>query len=277
MVFSLFKKKDKPKPIVVKTTTVEHNERPDPYTPHSCIPSPRGLTVGEILLLDYVQQGKIPSKNGYAKFWGKYAIRDVDESLSDLKRRGFIEHSPVFDSLNSEKSEDLKKILSKRGLPSDGKKSVLIERIRASVPEEELLAEGFFRGYHLTDLGARELDDNGYVPYMHKCKLACSDDFDVWYINKKLKGDPSDWRRITYKEHLKVINDLIKVNKEMVQGGTDPRTRDYWQYLDEDRQREALERYESNKSELQTKGAANLEVLNAEAAELKAKIKELNQ
>lgn len=275
MVFSLFKKKDKPKPIVVKTATVEHNERPDPYTPRSCIPSPRGLTVGEILLLDYVQQGKIPSKNGYAKFWGKYAIRDVDESLSDLKRRGFIEHSPVFDSLNSETSEDLKKILSKRGLPSDGKKSVLIERIKESVPEDDLLAEGFFRGYHLTDLGARELDDNGYVPYMHKCKQSISPDFDVWSINRKLNGNTSNWRKVTYKEHLKEVNRIIRINKESLED--DPRKSDYWDSYSEDVQRRLLELYEKNRAKNEAKSRENIETFSALAAELKAKIKELDQ
>lgn len=276
MVFSLFKKKDKPKSIVVETRIEESNLFPDPYAPRPCIPSPRGLTVGEILLLDYVKQGKLPSKNGYARFWNKYAVSDVDKTLADLNRRGFIEQSPVFDSLNSEKSEDLKKILSKYGLPSDGKKSVLIERIRESVPEDDLLADGFSRGYRLTGLGAEELDDNGYVPYMHKCEFAKSDDFNVWYINKKLNGNPSDWRRVVYTEHLKIINDLIRINKDLVKD-SDPRNRPSWEYTPDEMKQELIDKYESNKANLEATSKKNVEALSKQADELKAKIKELDQ
>lgn len=230
-MFSLFKKKEKdPQPSEAPKikTSISCESRPPSKRPMpSCIPSKRGLSVGEILLLDYCTKYPLVDKE-YPKFWAdKYGIEDVDRTLKDLEIQKFIE------------------------LDQNQK-------------------------YRLTELGERELDENGYVLYMHKCKQSISPDFDVWSINHKLKGDTSDWRRETYKEHLKEVNRIIDINKRMVEE-SDPRNLETWNDWPEDTQKRMLENFERNRSELEEKSSKNIETFSKLAAELKAKIKELDQ
>lgn len=230
-MFSLFKKKDKslqPSEAPTIKTSASCESRPTSKGPApSCIPSKRGLCVGEILLLDYCTHYPLVD-NRYPKFWAdKYGIEDVEGALRDLQIQGFIE------------------------LDQNWK-------------------------YRLTELGKTELDENGYVPYMHKCKQAVSPQFDVWSINHKLNGDTSGWRRVTYEEHLKEVNRMIEINKRMVEN-SDPRNMESWNDWPEDAQKRMLENFERNRSELEAKSSKNIETFSKLAEELKAKIKELDQ
>lgn len=230
-MFSLFKKKEKdPQPSEVpkiKTSTSCESRPPSKKPVPSCIPSKRGLSVGEILLLDYCNKYPLVDKE-YPKFWAdRYGIKDVNRTLKDLEIQKFIE---------------------------------LDQNQR----------------YRLTELGEKELDENGYVPYMHKCKQAISPDFDVWSINHKLKGDTSDWRRVTFKEHLKEVNRLLKTNKKSLEE-LDPRTKEGWEEYPESMQQRFLELYELNGSKNAEIFKKNIETFSKLAAELKVKIKELDQ
>lgn len=171
----------------------------------STIPSARGLFVAEVLLLEYCRQGKYPKPaSGYPGFWWfKYGIRDVGHALQSLEQRGFIRWASKYSCLHGLKVEELRQILDKAGLPTSGKKADLIERISKSIPEESLQIPNYVPKYELTDIGQLELDQNGYVPYMHRHKNATTEDnrfgdtFTVWDINKLFPdGDASNWRNV---------------------------------------------------------------------------------
>ena len=167
-------------------------------------PSERGLYVAEILLLDYCKSGKYPKpKSGYpGLWWFKYGIRDVGHALESLEKRGFIRWASKKGSLNGLKVDDLKKILIDAGLPISGKKAELVERIADQIPEERIVIPNYNPKYELTEVGKQELEDNEYVPYMHKHKYTTTEDgrfgetFNVWSINKLLYQRKADWRKV---------------------------------------------------------------------------------
>ena len=165
-------------------------------------PSKQGLYVPEILLLDYCNTGKYPKPSkGYPGFWWfEYGIRDVGHALQSLEERGFLQWASPFNSLNALKVAELKKILTDADLDTSGKKADLIERIRTEISEEKLNIPGYIPKYELTDMGKEELENNAYVPYMHKHKSktieGCTGEFTVWSINRKYPdGDASSWRK----------------------------------------------------------------------------------
>lgn len=174
-------------------------------------PSKRGLFVAEVLLLEYVSYGKYPGpKNGYPGFWWfEYGIRDVGAVLSDLEYKGFIEYAPLMDNLNGLTVTDLKAILEKYEIKATGKKADLIEAIKSNLTEEQLGEVISERKYRLTIVGEMELADNEYVPYMHKARSKTSEDgrfgpvYNVWSINKLLKGNTANWREVVDKEFQK--------------------------------------------------------------------------
>ncbi len=171
----------------------------------STYPSARGLYVAEIMLLEYCSYGKYPKpKGGYpGLWWFKYGIRDVAHALESLKDRGFIQWAPKTGNLGGMKADELKQILVNEGLPTNGKKAELIDRIVQNIPEDKLIIPNYTPKYELTDLGKIELEDNGYVPYMHKHNHLTTEDgrfgetFTVWDINKLFPdGNAKNWRKV---------------------------------------------------------------------------------
>lgn len=166
-------------------------------------PSSRGLYVAEILLLDYCNKGKYPKpSSGYPGFWWfKYGIRDVGHALESLEIRGFIQWAPKSHNLKNLKIDELKSILLNEGVSTTGKKAELIDRIISEIPEERIIIPNYEPKYELTELGKAELEDNGYVPYMHNHSHLTTengmfgDTFTVWDINKYFpNGDARNWR-----------------------------------------------------------------------------------
>lgn len=169
------------------------------------IPSEQGLYVAEILLLDYCSKGTYPGpKNGYPGFWWfEYGIRDVGAALRSLESRGFIEYSPIKECIRSLTMPQLKEILAKYDLPTTGKKADLLHRVHESVSEEDLLDAGVEQKYRLTQKGYHELQQNEYIPYMHKCSLKTIEgsnfgtEYNVWSMNRLLGNvDKSNWRTL---------------------------------------------------------------------------------
>lgn len=164
----------------------------------TCIPSNRGLYVAEILLLYYCSEGKYPNPaRGYPQFWWyEYGIQDVDAMLQSLEARGFLCVGTAKDSLAGLKVDQLKEILRKHGLHVSGKKAELVARIQENVSEEDLVSDGVAYKYALTEMGKQELEENAYVPYMHKNSLTTGEKgYNVWAVNKLLgTGDKSDWK-----------------------------------------------------------------------------------
>lgn len=149
--------------------------------------------------------GEIPkTKSGYpGLWWFKYGIRDVGHALESLKARGFLQWAPKVKSLGTLKVDELKQLLINEGLSTAGKKADLVSRIAAEIPDERLVIPDYEPKYELTDLGKAELDDNGYVPYMHRHNHLTTEDnrfgetFTVWDINKLFPdGNATNWRRV---------------------------------------------------------------------------------
>ena len=166
-------------------------------------PSARGLYVAEIMLLEYCDSGKYPKpKSGYPGFWWfKYGIRDIGHMLQSLEQRGFIQWGTKATVLKGLKVDDLRGILATNGISTTGRKNELIDRIINSVPDQNIVISNYVPKYELTEIGKMELEDNGYVPYMHRHRHSTTEDngisdtFTVWDINKLFpNGDARNWR-----------------------------------------------------------------------------------
>ena len=174
----------------------------------STYPSARGLFVAEIMLLEYCSHGKYPKPNGgYPGFWWfKYGIRDIGHALESLQNRGFIKLADKIETLKGLNLDDLKQILANAGLSTSGKKTELISRIESEIPEDKIFIPNYTPKYELTDIGKMELEENGYVPYMHRHSRLTTEEagfgetFTVWDINKRFpNGNARDWRNVVGK------------------------------------------------------------------------------
>ena len=168
-------------------------------------PSKRGLYVAEILLLEYCNHGKYPKPSGGypGLWWFEYGIRDIGHVLESLEERGFLRWASLEQCLASLKVDELKQILDKAGLSTAGKKADLMKRILVEIPKEQIGLPDLAYKYELTNIGKDELQQNGYVPYMHKHPHKTTEDarfgevFNVWSVNKLFPdGDASNWRRV---------------------------------------------------------------------------------
>lgn len=168
-------------------------------------PSARGLYVAEIMLLEYCSKGKYPKPStGYPGFWWfKYGIRDVGHTMESLEQRGFLKWASKIKSLKGLTIDELKQILLNASLPITGKKADLISRISTEISEQNLIIPNYVPKYELTDLGKLELEENGYIPYMHNHSRLTTEDFrfgetfTVWDINRLFpNGNAKNWRQV---------------------------------------------------------------------------------
>ena len=168
-------------------------------------PTKRGLYVAEVKLLEYCKKGNYPKPNsGYpGLWWFEFGIRDVGHALESLAQRGFIQWAPKSNSVRNLKTDELKQILSSKGLPNTGKKKDLVDRILNEIPEDQLVIPNYVPKYELTALGESELEDNGYIPYLGHHRHLTTEDamfgepFNVWMINKLFPdGNASNWRQV---------------------------------------------------------------------------------
>lgn len=184
----------------------------------TAIPSNRGLYPAEILLLYYCSKGKYPyTENEYPGFWWySYGIRDVNAMLKTLEERGFIVFASSYNFTVQHNCtvQQLKELLAAQGQPTTGRKAELVARVSETVPEDFLIAAGVQLKYGLTEVGRQELEENAYVPYMHRAPNKTVDDddsefaFNVWYINKLLgTGDKSNWETVVKEQDAKVKKD----------------------------------------------------------------------
>lgn len=176
-------------------------------------PSKTGLYVAEILLLEYCSYGTYPHpKNGYPGIWWfEYGIRNVGAKLDSLRERGYIEYCSATETLYSFTVAQLKELAAAQNIHVSGKKDAIIDQIKASIPADILDSIVTDRKYKLTPKGMTELQENAYVPYMHKHHEKTTDDtrfgpaFNVWTINQKINSNPTlHW------------SDLVAINKAEV-------------------------------------------------------------
>ena len=188
-----------------RETTVERPVITFEERKKTCIPTDRGLYVAEILLLDYCSRSLYPAPDGkYPQFWWyEYGLKDVDAALKSLEERGFIRMGTAKESVGGLKAARLKELLKSSGLPVSGKKADLVKRVTENVPEEVLAASGVEKKYVLTETGKQELEENEYVPYMHKHHGEVSHSIDVWDLNQRLKNeDKKHWKDVLEREEL---------------------------------------------------------------------------
>lgn len=168
-------------------------------------PSRTGLYVAEILLLEYCSYGTYPKpKMGYPGFWWfEYGIRDVGHALESLAERGYIELDSARNTLQKYTVAELKDIAQKYGISVSGKKDAILSAVLSGLSDEQIESEVINRKYALTEKGKAELEENAYVPYMHKHKnktiedARFGDQFNVWSINRQLQGkDVPRWKEI---------------------------------------------------------------------------------
>ena len=175
--------------------------------------SKSGLYVAEILLLEYCSYGTYPHpKNGYPGFWWfEYGIRNVGAKLDSLRERGFIEYCTAAEVLPSLTIPKLKEIADSLGISVSGKKADIVSQIIAVAPTKTLETFIADRKYKLTRKGEAELQENGYVPYMHKSPNKTIEgspfgyEFNVWTINTIIgSGDGRGWKDIVMDEEEKL-------------------------------------------------------------------------
>ena len=181
-------------------------------------PSTNGLYVAEILLLEYVSYGTYPHpQNGYpGLWWFTYGIRNVGARLHSLEERGYIKYGSAIDQLPRLTIPQLKEIAKSLGItPIGNKPDIIGDILDNSSPEklEQLITD---RKYELTEKGLTELNENLYVPYMHKHRNKTVEgtmfgpEFNVWSINRIIgQGDKRDWKEIVFEQE-KILNDSRK-------------------------------------------------------------------
>lgn len=132
--------------------------------------SKNGLYPPEILLLYYCSKGQYPGPaKGYPAFWWfEYGIRNVSYILGTLEDRGFIQYGSLAGSAGTLTVAKLKQLLKDAGAPTTGKKEELVERVKATVSDDALWAAGLRPKYQLTELGAKELEENPQIAEMRK-------------------------------------------------------------------------------------------------------------
>lgn len=207
--------------VVAQGTTFEKRVISFEERKKTAIPSARGLYPAEILLLEYCSKGAYPGpKNGYPGFWWfEYGISNVDVALKNLEERGYITFASAKDSVNDLTVYQLKELLMEHGKFTTGKKVELVARVSDTISEEMLILAGIQPKYRLTEIGAQELSENAYVPYMHKAPNKTTEDtrfglaFNVWSINKLLGfGDKSNWKKIVDEQEHKINKTIADRN-----------------------------------------------------------------
>lgn len=187
-------------------------------------PSKNDLYVPEVLLLQYCEYGNYPHPaNGYpGLWWYQYGIRDVTAALKQLEDRGFICFGSPSASLQRLKVAELKDLLTKKGCSVNGKKADLIESVSENYTDQELVDNGIESKYILTLLGEKELQDNKYIPFMHSLNgttvVGCENEFNVWSINRALKGTETDnWKDVVISEYKRTHDNLSLLNQLLEQ------------------------------------------------------------
>lgn len=179
----------------------------------TCIPSRTGLYVAEILLLEYCSYGTYPHpKNGYPGFWWfTYGIRNVGDTLKSLEERGYIQFETATDMMPKMTVAQLKETATKLNISVSGNKPDIIAGILDNASEDDIEKVITDRKYGLTEKGEIELQENAYVPYMHKHRKKTVEgsmfwpEFNVWSINRILgSGSKENWENVVWEEEQKL-------------------------------------------------------------------------
>jgi hypothetical protein len=153
----------------------------------NAIASKHGLYPHEVLVLDYAGSYYTEGNSFQGFWWYRYGVRDVDKCLYSLLDRGFLQVGNLQSAIGKETVVVLRGELKKYGLKVSGKKDELVQRLMAEVSHDELNSHFTRRTYQLTELGKQALDEEGYVPYIHRHVL---EDLDIWSLNRIIHKPP---------------------------------------------------------------------------------------
>ncbi len=179
-------------PPIVKVTAQIISSVPDDIIPvekriKKAKISKHGLYPHEVLILDYADS-YFTEENSFQGFWWyKYGVRDVDNCLRSLLEREFLQVGNLQSAIENETATVIKSELKTHGLKVSGKKSELVQRLMAEVSHEELNSRFAKRTYQLTELGMVALEEEGYVPYIHRHPI---EELDIWSLNKIIHEPP---------------------------------------------------------------------------------------
>lgn len=143
--------------------------------------SKHGLYPHEILVLDYAESFFTDQESFQGFWWYRYGVKDVQYCLRNLVERGFIKIGDLQNAIKIETTTVLKNELKNHGLKVSGKKEELVQRLLAEVSHEELNLIFSKRTYQLTELGNQALEEEDYIPYIHRHAI---EDLDIWSLNK---------------------------------------------------------------------------------------------
>ena len=146
----------------------------------SAIASKHGLYPHEVLVLDYAGSYYTEGNSFQGFWWYRYGVRNVDNCLRSLLDRGFLQVGDLQSAIEKETAAVLKDELKNHGLKVSGKKDELVQRLLIEIPHEELNSRFTKRTYQLTELGKQALEEESYVPYIHRHIL---EDMDIWSLN----------------------------------------------------------------------------------------------
>ncbi len=151
------------------------------------IASSHGLYPHEVLVLDY-SHSYYTEGNHYQSFWWYgYGVSNVDALLRSLLDRGFLQVGDLQSAIENENAVVLKEELKKYGSKVSGKKAELVHRLINEVSHDELSVRFTKRMYQLTELGKRALEEEAYVPYIHRHPF---EGLDIWSLNRIMYTPP---------------------------------------------------------------------------------------
>lgn len=200
-LFQIFKKKNeappeqkKPAtaPSVSPTFTVGFSQEQDEVIPiekriKGTEPSCDGLYPHEVLVLSYAPKFCDCGNSFQGFWWYRYGIRDMQNLLASLAKRGYIEQGSIADAINMEKVPTIKEELQKRNLKSSGKKVDLISRLVQNVTENELSAVFSRRPYALTEVGMAILKKYEWIPFIHSHGI---ENLNIWNLTDLVQTPP---------------------------------------------------------------------------------------
>lgn len=192
-----------------KKTAISSNEKHSEVIPKITIISPVQASQEEVVPIEKIIQGKKPvcdglypheilvlsyapkfceSGNKFQGFWWyKYGIKDVQDILNSLAKRGYIQRGTITDAINMEKIPTIKAELQKRNLAVSGKKEDLVNRLVNNVLESDLSSTFLRRPYSLTETGEKILKKYEWIPFIHNHEI---EDLGIWSLTEMMETPP---------------------------------------------------------------------------------------
>jgi len=153
----------------------------------TAVASKQGLYPHEILVLNYAHTFYTSDNSFQGFWWYRYGIRDVQAILSSLEERGFLQVGDLRAILNKQTASAIKELLKTNGQKQTGKKNELIQRALETISEDELNRQFPRRTYSLTEIGKTAVEEESYVPYIHRNGV---EDLDIWSLNMLVHTEP---------------------------------------------------------------------------------------